>query len=84
MRQFALHSDWRKFERRKLRQNLKPPPPLHRAALELEEICEERRQLKEQRRLHFWLHGWLFVHAPISFLLLLLVFWHAFVTLFYY
>ena len=32
----------------------------------------------------FWLHGWLFVHVPLSFLLLLMTVWHAFVTLFRY
>ena len=46
--------------------------------------CDERRMLDLQIKLHHWLHAWLFVHAPISFLLLMLVFWHAFVTLFKY
>jgi len=55
--------------------------------LRVEEIqawCDERRMLDLQVRLHHWLHGWLFIHAPISFLLLMLTTWHAFVTLFYY
>jgi hypothetical protein len=51
---------------------------------ELEAWCDERRLIDLQMRLQHWLHGWLFVHVPISFLLLILTFWHAFVTLFYY
>ncbi|HVF70912.1 MAG TPA: hypothetical protein VM940_04825 [Chthoniobacterales bacterium] len=51
---------------------------------EIEAWCDERRMLDLQVRLHHWLHGWLFVHVPFSFLLLLLTIWHAFVTLFYY
>lgn len=51
---------------------------------ELETWCSERRLLDVQIRMQHWLHGWLFVHVPLSFLLLILTFWHAFVTLFYY
>ena len=51
---------------------------------EIQSWCDERRMLDLQAKLHHWLHAWLFVHAPVSFLLLLLVFWHAFVTLFKY
>jgi hypothetical protein len=51
---------------------------------EIQAWCDERRMLDLQVKLHHWLHGWLFVHAPISFLLLMLTAWHAFVTLFYY
>ncbi|MBA2585658.1 MAG: hypothetical protein H0U99_04155, partial [Chthoniobacterales bacterium] len=46
--------------------------------------CDERRMLDLQARLQHWLHGWLFVHVPISFLLLIMTFWHAWVTLFRY
>jgi hypothetical protein len=46
--------------------------------------CDERRMLDLQVKLQHWLHGWLFVHAPISFLLIMLTAWHAYVTLFYY
>ena len=46
--------------------------------------CDQRRMLDLQTRLHHWLHAWLFVHVPFSFLLLMLTAWHAFVTLFYY
>lgn len=51
---------------------------------EIQAWCDERRMLDMQIKLQHWLHSWLFVHAPISFLLLMLTFWHAFVTLFYY
>jgi len=51
---------------------------------EMQDWCDERRMLDLQIKLHHWLHAWLFVHAPVSFLLLMLVFWHAFVTLFNY
>ena len=51
---------------------------------EMQSWCDERRMLDLQLKLHHWLHAWLFVHAPVSFLLLMLVFWHAFVTLFNY
>ncbi|MEO5720233.1 MAG: hypothetical protein ABIR71_02035 [Chthoniobacterales bacterium] len=51
---------------------------------EMRNWCEERRRLDLQVKLQHWLHGWLFVHAPLSFLLLLLTAWHAFVTLFRY
>src|SRR5436190_1293640 len=51
---------------------------------EIQAWCDERRMLDLQVRLHHWLHGWLFVHVPFSFLLVLLTIWHAFVTLFYY
>jgi hypothetical protein len=51
---------------------------------EIQGWCDERRMLDLQIRLQHWLHGWLFVHVPISFLLILLTAWHAYVTLFYY
>jgi hypothetical protein len=46
--------------------------------------CDERRLTDTQLRMQHWLHGWLFVHVPLSFLLLLMTMWHAFVTLFRY
>ncbi|HEV2841351.1 MAG TPA: hypothetical protein VGW39_08510, partial [Chthoniobacterales bacterium] len=51
---------------------------------EIQGWCDERRMLDVQTRLHHWLHAWLFIHVPFSFLLLMLTIWHAFVTLFYY
>jgi len=46
--------------------------------------CDERRLTDTQLRMQHWLHSWLFVHVPLSFLLLLMTVWHAFVTLFRY
>ena len=51
---------------------------------EIQAWCDERRMLDLQLKLQHWLHAWLFVHAPVSFLLLMLTFWHAYVTLFRY
>jgi hypothetical protein len=53
------------------------PEPTYPVLNDLEKICEERRQLLVQARLHRWLHGWLFVHVPLSFAFLLLTFVHA-------
>lgn len=60
------------------------PAALHEALRDLESICEERRQLKLQERLHFWLHCWLFLHAPLSYALLVLSAFHAVKATFYY
>jgi hypothetical protein len=49
----------------------------------LEEVCEEKRQLDHQVRLHRWLHGWLLLHLPVSAALLLLACIHAVVALRY-
>jgi hypothetical protein len=51
---------------------------------EMQSWCEEKRLMDWQTRLQHWLHAWLFIHVPFSFLLILLTFWHAYVTLFYY
>jgi hypothetical protein len=59
------------------------PAALHEPLQELEAICDERRQLAEQKRLHHWLHAWLLVHAPLSMALLLLAVVHAIVSLRY-
>ena len=59
------------------------PLPLHETLQELEAICDERRQLAEQKRLHHWLHGWLLVHVPLSMALLLLALVHAVVSIRY-
>jgi hypothetical protein len=43
----------------------------------IEEICEEKRQLDHQARLHRLLHAWLLVHLPASAALILLSIVHA-------
>ena len=59
------------------------PPTLHPVVNDLESICDERRQLDRQRRLHYILHGWLMVHLPLSFALLALSVVHVVVSLMY-
>jgi hypothetical protein len=59
------------------------PPEFHGAVDDLENICEEERQLTRQARLHRWLHGWLLLHVPLSIALILLGAVHAFVALRY-
>ena len=49
----------------------------------MERWCHDRRLLDVQERLHRWLHWWLLVHVPLSFALLVITFWHAYVTVIY-
>ena len=46
--------------------------------------CEEHRQMQMQAHYHRWMHGWLLVHVPASFLLIILTGWHAVATLVLY
>ena len=50
---------------------------------DLEDICDEARQLTRQERLHLWLHGWLLLHIPLSLALILLGAIHAVMALRY-
>jgi hypothetical protein len=59
------------------------PVASHDVLHDLESIVEERRQLIVQARLHRWLHGWLYVHAPLSMAFLALTMVHAVVSLRY-
>jgi hypothetical protein len=59
------------------------PVAAHQVLEDLESICEERRQLMVQRRLHRWLHTWLLVHVPLSFALLVLTAVHGVLSLRY-
>ncbi len=43
---------------------LQLPETLHAPLRELQDLCDEKRRLDVQTRLHYWLHGWLIVHAP--------------------
>jgi hypothetical protein len=43
----------------------------------LQKLVNERRDLHRQRRLHRWLHGWLLIHVPLSYLLIVLGTIHA-------
>jgi hypothetical protein len=59
------------------------PVALHDIVKNLEDICEEERQLRRQIRYHHWLHGWLMLHVPLSLALLLLGCAHAIMALRY-
>lgn len=50
---------------------------------DLEKMCDERRGLEVQRRLHGWLHSWLLLHIPLSMTLLTLGIVHIFSALWY-
>lgn len=53
------------------------PRTMHEALNDLASVVEERRQLLMQRRMHHVLHGWLIVHVPLSYALMLLAAFHA-------
>lgn len=50
---------------------------------ELHVLCDERRLMDLQLKLHHWLHGWLLVHVPTSFALLVITAWHAWIAIRY-
>jgi len=53
------------------------PAAAHATLSDLEDICNEARQLLQQERMHHWLHGWLLLHIPLSLALILLGAVHA-------
>jgi hypothetical protein len=57
------------------------PAAAHATLDDLEDICDEARQLQRQARLHHWLHGWLLLHIPLSLALILLGAIHAVMAL---
>jgi hypothetical protein len=59
------------------------PAVAHVPLEDLEDICDEARQLTRQERLHRWLHGWLLLHIPLSLALILLGAIHAVMALRY-
>ena len=59
------------------------PAAAHVTLADLEEICDEARQLTRQERLHNLLHGWLLLHIPLSLALILLGAIHAVMALRY-
>ena len=58
-------------------------PELHPVAGDLEALCEQREQLELQRRMHHWLHGWLLIHVPCAWTMVLLTSVHAVMALYY-
>jgi len=63
---------------------LQVPPNVQPLVGQLQDICDEKRRLDLQTRLHYWLHGWLIVHAPASLLLVVLTIVHAIVAAYIY
>jgi hypothetical protein len=59
------------------------PFSVHSILEDLEDICEEERQLTRQRKLYHFLYGWLLVHVPLSIALLVLGGIHAIVAVQY-
>jgi hypothetical protein len=50
---------------------------------EIRELCSDHRMMARQERMHHWLHGWLIIHVPVSFILLVWTIWHIFITISY-
>ncbi len=63
---------------------LQLPELVQQPLAEVQELCDEKRRLDLQTRLHYWLHGWLIVHAPASLLLIVVTIVHAIVAAFVY
>ncbi len=60
------------------------PRAAHQTVDSLESLCDQRRQLDRQARLHHWLHNWLWFHLPLSIALILLMFVHVVVAIKYW
>jgi len=56
---------------------------LHEQLGQLATLCDERRLLRDQERIHFWLHSWLLIHVPLSVALLVLGVAHVVFSLYY-
>ena len=52
-------------------------------AVELEAICNERRQLISQNKLQWIMHGWTLIHIPLSLSLLILTLVHVIMSLYF-
>jgi hypothetical protein len=59
------------------------PTSSHSTLAWLASICDERRELARQARLHKWLHLWLFFHVPLSLSLLVLAIAHVIASVYY-
>lgn len=59
------------------------PQSIHPLVDDLENICEEKRDLDRQSRMHKLLHGWLLAHIPISIALVIMGAIHAVIALRY-
>ena len=47
---------------------------------QMEQWCTDRREMDLQMKLHHWLHGWLLLHVPFSFALLVMTVWHIYIV----
>ena len=59
------------------------PEEAHPVIRELQELCYEKRDLDRQTWLHRLLHGWLLVHVPLSWAVLVMGAFHAVIALRY-
>ncbi len=57
------------------------PQELIEAVIQLQQACEERRQLQQQARFHWSLNAWLIVHVPASVLVIVFGAAHAYFAL---
>ena len=57
------------------------PAELHDVLLQLQNLCDERRQFNTQLRLHRWMHWWLILHIPPSIALMVLFVAHVIVSM---
>lgn len=78
-RKHSLHSQRTSDEAFRLLKLSVTPKWLPRVE-ELQAGCDERRRTDLQTRLQHWLHGWLLIHVPVSVLLLVVTFWHAWIA----
>lgn len=53
------------------------PESVYETVDDLQSICDERADLDHQRLLHRLLHGWLYVHVPLSIMLIVFLTLHA-------
>ena len=56
----------------------------HETVDRLEKMCDRRRQLPKQARLHNWLNLWLCIHLSLSVALLILLVFHVYYALKYF
>lgn len=74
-----VQSDRRRSAFNQMRVDL--PSELHDVLDQLEQFCDQRSQMHRLKRIHGWLHGWLFVHVPVSASLLVLFVLHVVISL---
>jgi nitrogen fixation/metabolism regulation signal transduction histidine kinase len=56
------------------------PQALHKDLDRVQQAVDDRRFMELQTNCQLWLHSWLLIHAPISFLLIIFTAWHAIVA----